>query len=375
MIRWARLNIFATTEYQCAEEDRLTNALMAVLRHSDTRVLRAFLALVIGDAEADRLNLESVEFELQPAFSKSRPDAEIQTPDLRIVIETKRGGNLDEDQLERHHRHLRRARTPAVLVALTNASVQPPVVSRLDQLDERVRVRHLRWETVLRMVSQFERLAAQHSATNLLLDQLEDYLRASGYTFFEGLDMKDVTEYALTAIRAATLQKRAEQQVEGLLATIKRHLEARAPAHPRMTQRPWRLGRFKPHVDSHRFHFPYLEAESEALGDGVRYRILPWVSQEDGLQVHYYLTSSEGAPRFNAMVRALKKHKSDIDGPFVRFETWRSKSARIFHISKQVPDGSLTRLQDDDVLDEVIKDIVRLFEQVEGVLRDSGLAI
>ena len=124
------LDLFSNTKFRYAEEDRLTNALMVVLQDCQKTLLKEFVYLVTGEEYAVS-DLNDAYFTVQVQYERSRPDARIRLRNFDIVIETKRGSELDDDQFERHWSHIQKIKRKTYLVGLTSSHVMPKIVRRM----------------------------------------------------------------------------------------------------------------------------------------------------------------------------------------------------------------------------------------------------
>ncbi len=351
-------NLFLATRFDLPEEDRLTSALVAVLAHADRRVLAAFLSAAAGEPVAIA---EPVEFRLQLALARSRPDARIRTPSLDVVIETKRGAQLDEAQFRRHWDGLRETRRPTVLLALTDRGDAP-----LPDLPPHphLRARRLDWTQVLALVC-----AAQDeiddATTRFLLRQLEAYLRALGYRHFRGVSVNDVADYArlLTALAAheRATRPRLEQLLEGLRAGL-------PPGFKLRLLRPDRAVGGIEQVNAEFVNFGFLDAPGPARG---RLRVILGVRRDTAApRLTYYYTLYGHPPDGDTTARlsAARPAVEASTGPLGRCGPL---SDTVFHVSQDVPAATLDRLLagDPDAVAEVCSMCRRLFEAVARSLQ------
>ena len=303
-------NLFIKTSHALAEEDRLTNALMAVLKLADRRVLSEFLLLAVGrpvplDEDAD------VGLDLQVRYDDSRPDARIRTPSINVVIESKLGPILDEGQFRRHWKHLhRRQRKPTVLLGLTAATTEPGVVGEVSATgSDHLTARHLSWNQVLEMCFRLRSEFEADSGTHLLLAQLEAYLWHLGYYFVEGDLVEHLTNYGNALMAVAKHEGTTRNQLRSLLPRLAGLLEA----HPGLEHLafPIKVKGAGKTVTEKRVHFDFLSAEVPSL-EGTRLRVLPSLPKGEDLRVHYYLTTDRRSETDAAVVAWIRTHRDDV---------------------------------------------------------------
>jgi len=326
-------NLFINTRHEYAEEDRLTNAFMAVLEHADRVVLAEFLSLVCGSS-IGLDEVAEVSFDLQVAFKASRPDARIRTSDITVVIETKRGADLDEDQFRRHWTHLRDSSSRTVLLALTGSNRRPPQVDQLAKRNEvpSLTVAHVGWPRVLELVCRLKADFPAVTATGLLLSQFEEYLRHLGYYFYEGEIVDALIEYGTAMKRVVEHERSTVNQLIALL----RGLADAVQSTPEIMPLEWEIKSFsgRDKVESDRVNVHYLTADVPGL-ENARYRVLPFLAGTD-LGLKFYFTCSP-ASDFEPMIHWWAEHRQEIEsdcGPFLLFG---HLDRSIFHISRELP--------------------------------------
>lgn len=328
-------NLFIRTRFDFAEEDRLTNALMSVLEHSDRRVLSRLLSLALGYS-VPVSDGDDVHFDLQVRLRQSRPDARIRLPGLQVYIETKIGSGLDDrghEQLRQHHDGLRRKHGRNALVALTSARRPPDLLSELAMADPNVDVRHLSWGEVLRLVVELQDDFQTGEATHLLLNQLEEYLRHQGYFYFEGIPMTDMLDYASALRSVRDHERTTRRQLVGLLQGIIEDLNGQ----PGIPTRTWNVQVFKgdDRFEEHLTNFEFVTAEVPDLGTAhAHFRVLPEVGASEGFRLRYYFTFHARTDGERALVRWLLNHRDEIGAEVGQFLDFNHVTERLFHASK-----------------------------------------
>lgn len=328
-------NLFIDTGYQLTEEDRLTNALTALLEHADREVLLAFLQHLT--ASAPRLDDRPVGFELQPAFSSSRPDARIVLPKLVTVIETKRGDDLDEDQFRHHWDHIREQTTkPTILVGLTGRHVSPALISELnDDAPDRLQATHLSWSDWLASVVELKDSFEQGTATHLLLSQFEEYMRSLGYWDFDGSPVERIRDYGHTLQRHYQIHRDRTrpyllERMEGLTDLIAEQVTR----HGSWDVSAWGArGAF----GDLRTGIVRADRVINELGSHTRYRLSLEFNAEQQLEFRYYLTMPSSESHFSSLGDYLLEHRGEVDAlaPFSRYGYWENYEG--FHLRNNAP--------------------------------------
>jgi len=297
VIEGAVINLFIDTSFERAEEDRLTNAWMAVLYHADRSLLARFLAL--AGVTADAGECTNARFELQVTLANSRLDACITLPDFVVAIETKHTAEFDKDQFERHAVGLQSTGPRSLLVALTGDAMPPPGFD--DVSVEGVSTAHVSWHDVTAMLHEYEDQFPAGSATRLLIDQMTRYLAALGYRKRETTTMQELRELTL----ALRKHRQTIRAAEGTLSALAAQLRL-APGTKGLK---WRAATFRP------MDFQYLDARVPEATFEARLRIYPNAGESGDLRVRYYLTfwpkaGTEGVQQRlqNAQQELVQKH-------------------------------------------------------------------
>ncbi len=364
------MNIFSSTAYRYAEEDRLTNALISVLEHSDRRVLHAFLKLALPEPLEIQPELDDATFEIQIALRDSRPDACIRLPSIELFIETKRGADLDGDQFRRHLQGLDGGHENTVLVGLTQSYVEPEVVDevRRDDSTPDFSVGHISWSDVLGMVEELAPKFDKRSATGFLLRQFGDYLEHLGYYCFRGLNMDELVDYGELLMKVARREQTTARELQRLLKTLAEEV-TRSSGLPL----DWSLGRFND-LRTDKAIFDILTSHVPAFGD-VRnpcIRIVPSLQNDRTLRVTYYLTYSNGSDtRWERVVAGFEGRRSSIEdelGPLLVLG--QLQPGKLFHVSKIVDDEHLRKLLqgDEAAITEVGREMGKFFGRLNDIL-------
>ena len=82
-------------------EDNITKSLINLFEHSDKNLLKGFLNFI-----GIIISPDNVIFDLQVANPESKPDALIRTNEYDIYIESKYEAPLNDDQLQKHLKHI-----------------------------------------------------------------------------------------------------------------------------------------------------------------------------------------------------------------------------------------------------------------------------
>ncbi len=328
-------NLFIDTGYQLTEEDRLTNALTALLEHADREVLLAFLQHLT--AVAPRLEKTPVGFELQPAFSSSRPDARMVLPELVIVIETKRGDDLDEEQFRHHWDHIReQTTTPTILVGLTGHHVSPALISELNEdAPDRLEATHLSWSDWLASVVELKESFEQGSATHLLLSQFEEYMRSLGYWHFDGSPVERIRDYGHTLQRHYQIHRdRTRPYLLERMECLTDLIAERVTRHG-----SWDVSEWGPRgaFGAQRTGIVRADRVINELGSHTRYRLSLEFNAEQELEFRYYLTMPSSESHFSSLGDHLLEHRGEVDAlaPFSRYGYWENYEG--FHLRKTAP--------------------------------------
>lgn len=364
-------NLFTDTSFRFTREDRLTNAIVVTLEHADTKLLEAFLRLVTDDDPAPEVLAEAA-YELQPDFSDSRPDARITTPVHTVVIETKRGEALDDEQFRRHFEHIRA--TPdectTTLLSLTRARRAPDVVRELaDEVNHpELSIRHLPWSTLVRFFDEQRKAYADCPVTAFLLDHLTDFLKNNGYDYFNGLDMDDLIDYGETLKSLATHQKTTRQRLRRLTNALAAEVRDAADS----VDLEWRRGSFRG-LRTHRARFEYMESYVPAFGEqrSPKFRFFPSVEKDGRLRFLYYFTYSDIEDRWAPIIDWIREHEKEIGasiGPLHRCTVLPGTD--VFHIAKTLPGDQLLALLegDQETLQNTAKELAAFYSRLHDFL-------
>lgn len=328
-------NLFIDTGYQLTEEDRLTNALIALLEHADREVLLVFLQHIT--TMSPRVDDPPAHFELQPVFSSSRPDARIVLSELEVVIESKRGDDLDNDQFRRHWAHIREQGTkPTILVCLTGSQVSPRFVSELNEdAPDRFEAAHLSWSDWLGSVVELQKNFEHGTATRLLLAQFEEYMRSLGYWYFDGSPIERIRDYGHTLQRH--YQFHLNRTRPYLLQRMERLTDLVADQAHR--QDSWNVRDWGPRgaFGSRRTGIVLADIVIYEVGAHTRFRLSLEFDAEQQLEFRYYLTMPSSEPHFSTLGDYLLEHRSKLESqaPFAKYGYWRDHKG--FHIRKTAP--------------------------------------
>lgn len=359
------MNIFLNTKFEYAEEDRLTNALMCVLEHSERSVLNAFLHLVTGDAGGVSED-EQVEFDVQVAFSGSRPDAKVTASELTLVIETKRFDKLDEGQFRNHWRDLRKCRTPTFLVALTGGRPGNDLVSVLnrDNQNPMRKACHVTWSQVLESLSQHEILYPPESLTGFLVRQMVEYLGVLGYDYFKGLEMEDILEYASAIAQVEKHRQTTGKQLRNLLTSLgERVVERLGPPDVAVkTTNAFTGFKVTSKLDGTRVPFEFLDIQPTEFVKMMRFRIVPYVVLPRGMLLHCYLTYSKGTGP-DPLSEWLVSHEAAIREELGPVQELGFIDKSIYHVTRQFPVAESSILNGEEPALELLADEIGSFFQ------------
>ncbi len=113
-------------------ENHVTNNTLLVMRHF-YQASPQKISVVLSDLANDDLSV-GLEFGQQVRLSDGVPDALISQAPLDIYIETKRGGQLDQEQIKRHIGSMAKnsaIRSQTILLGLTRTSIEKKVRDEL----------------------------------------------------------------------------------------------------------------------------------------------------------------------------------------------------------------------------------------------------
>ena len=363
------MNIFLNTKFEYPEEDRLTNALMCLLEHSDRSVLSGFLKLATGTLVGVTAD-EKVDFDVQVSFSQSRPDARIRTSGFQMLIETKRYDALDEQQMRNHWQDLVEARVPTVLLALTGGRPGNEIVDRLNDsgLSPNPRAHHLTWSQVLEWLVGLEREFEPDTLTGFLIRQMGEYLAALGYNYFKGINMDDVLEYAEALAVTAKYQATTGKQILALLNILGERIDAALLPN----RIPRKINSFGPPrvgdtLAGTTVSFEFIDFLPAQGGNDLRLRVSPAVVLPDGLSFSYYLTTYNGSGN-DPIALWLDDRRDEIEkelGPLDHIKFINRKKT-IYHIARRVQLGQDSPLLrgDEAGLDKLASEIADYFSSV-----------
>ena len=359
------VNIFLNTKFEYAEEDRLTNALMCVLEHSDRSVLNAFLLLATGETGGVSED-EQVEFDVQVAFTGSRPDAKVTTSDLTLVIETKRFDKLDEQQFRNHWRDLRKSTTPTFLVALTGGRPGNDLVDLLnrDNQNQARKASHVTWSQVLESLSQQESAHPPESLSGFLIRQMVEYLGVLGYDYFRGVHMKDVLEYAGAIAQAEQHRRTTGKQLRNLLTFLGERVSERLGPPDIAVKIGNAFTGFKvtKTLDGTRVPFDFLDIHPSEFVKLMRFRIVPYVILPGDMVLQCYLTYSRASGR-DSLADWLISHEADIREDVGPVQELGFIDKSIYHVTKNFPltDDHAVLRGDEPALDRLADEIGTFF--------------
>jgi hypothetical protein len=193
-------------------ENNLTKSLIVVLEHADSVFLQAF-AQRLGLAPPDELPRFSLQrrpvgvqttpkrvvvgitggttehMELRSAADGGRPDAWILTDKWTVLVESKLGSKIDEDQLHRHARSAGWTRD--------------------------YDVRYLTWQEIYTIVhDELMKLGNRNPTSRLLVSQWLDYLRGQQMIPFEKLESDDFDYFNLSEDDQRPLMSHVHRRVE-----------------------------------------------------------------------------------------------------------------------------------------------------------------
>lgn len=171
------MNLFLNTKYEYAEEDRLTNAFLAVLEKADIAVYNAIADLLHMPVSAELLDVDC-----QHAFVEagSRTDGRIETDASIVHIEAKYKAKFDSDQIVRHLRGIEMYENsikPKFLLCIGEQKDAEPIKKMLS--DESERVRFLSWREINRLFDEIN--PKDDSVTSFLISEFCYYLEGSGF--------------------------------------------------------------------------------------------------------------------------------------------------------------------------------------------------
>ena len=327
------LNLFANTKFNHAEEDRLTNAFMLVLANVEWSVQESLLSLM-GLPREYLCKEDRPKIELQVVFDHSRPDAQIKISDYTIVIETKLGSALDDDQFRRHWAYLEDTQSQTILLSLTKAFMAPDIVKKLESnsVNPALSLRHLSWSTVLHTVRTLKAEYPTHSLTFFLLGHFEVYLDKLGYYAYEGSIVDKLKNYGELLRALHDVQSATESQLAGHLSLLKEGMEGHRP----LLSLNWETRNFgKDAITDQNVHFSFLTADVSGFS-WLKFRIVPSMSIEGELSLRTYMTynhkKGKNLPLLNWLIKTEAKNRK-------RFEPLQTygllpHNAHLFHISR-----------------------------------------
>ncbi len=157
-------------------ENHATNNTLLLIRHfyqsSPDKIERLFSELVEGEDLEVGLTFEQ---QIKLPDSSSIPDAHISQKPLEIYFETKRGGNLDHDQIKRHIDSIskkERIHAKKILIGLTKTPIDKGTENELIEIAKKKGVIFVA-TTFKDIVSQLEKVRLDHETS--LKEILEDY--------------------------------------------------------------------------------------------------------------------------------------------------------------------------------------------------------
>lgn len=364
------MNIFATTAYRNAEEDRLTNALISVLKHSNRRVLHAFLILALPDPLDVQTELDDAIFEIQIALRDSRPDACIRLPSVEVFIETKRGTDLDADQFARLMGGLANRHKNTVLVALTKSHQEPKLITKIrcSGPTPDIKIGHISWSDVLGIMEELAQKFDKRSLTGFLLRQFGEYLEHLGYYCFRGLNVDELVDYGECLMKVARHEKTTTRELKRLLIML-----AAEVSHSSGLPLDWSVGRFNT-LHTNKAIFDILTSHVPAFGEMQNpcLRIVPSLQNDRSLRVTYYFTYSNGNNTpWEHIVAELEAQRVEIEAELGPLHVLgQIRPGNLFHISKVVDSDLLPKLLqgDTDAIITVGQEMGRFFRRLNSIL-------
>jgi hypothetical protein len=162
-------------------EDNTTKSLINTLELSRDGKKHGLLRYFIKDVCGLNLDFETAEFNLQVGQETSRPDASILLhgkSKTLILIESKLGSRLEEDQLSRH---IKNNRTTHLLV-ITNNPKDETIVSELNKELESKKIIFTTWQIIYDSFQKMDKNELK-SVANVLVNQFMEFLVMSNLTF------------------------------------------------------------------------------------------------------------------------------------------------------------------------------------------------
>ena len=158
-------------------ENHTTNNTLLIMRHfyqASPQKISTVLSNLANDIE---LSVGLV-FEQQVRLSAGIPDALISQTPLDIYIETKRGGKLDQEQIERYIDSIRNdSKTQTVLFGLTRTAIEKKLRDKLGRKANKKNIVFVPI-TFADIVRELDSVCESHeSALKEILSDYEDYLK------------------------------------------------------------------------------------------------------------------------------------------------------------------------------------------------------
>lgn len=174
-----RLNLFLKTIYSLQEEDRVTNALLLVLQHSDRSLLAHFLGQlgILFNKGTNVFIREHLYYD-----SHNIVDGEILLPDKFLVaIEVKIYRNQFEtdEQAGAYFRLLcKRQEKKRILLLVSPAETEPPIVNQIPGQNTECFIRWVPWAQVHAWLCEYSILNSGGPIEKYLLSELSAYLQS-----------------------------------------------------------------------------------------------------------------------------------------------------------------------------------------------------
>ncbi len=181
-----RLNIFSKTTYTYSEEDRVTNAFLIVLQHSNEYVLNTFIrSLGITTTKTRTFFIrDHVHYDEHNII-----DGEISNESLLIAIESKifRNQFIDHEQVNRYLSLIFKMKhDKKILLLISPDHTQPKIISELEMEDQNTRLLWFPWKKIS---SQLNELITINST-----GQIEKYLITEFNKYLEDLELTKTSE-------------------------------------------------------------------------------------------------------------------------------------------------------------------------------------
>lgn len=361
-------NLFRNSLVLSPDENRLANALLTVLEHSDRKVLSEFLTLAAGRSVAVTPE-DDVRFAHQVPLKNEMPNARISVKYLNVVVEATRNESLDEDRFRKSWRHLHRRKDPTVLLALTGSTEEPAVIDALNQQSRNpyLNVRHLCWSEMLNFVWRLQKAFEPGSVTTFLLGQFEEYLKPFAEDNFAGVKIGTLVRFGQAVREVERHRKTTEKSLEHLLTLISKNIREKNKA----VRLNWKIKpEFAP-TDQTIF-YKRLFAESAELPKVAGYCVLPYLDLPEHFKIGYYFSLwTPGDPH---IAEWMLTHQEEIEDECRDIAFFGQHSQSVFHISKELPPERLPPLFAGDrrTIDWVADLMAAFFATMEAFARRAS---